>query len=65
MLPQRDAEGRLPAVVEAEQAASVAPVGARPRTPDAARGPAVAGKDPHRGLTDAESAPDVDRDNPT
>jgi hypothetical protein len=28
-------------------------------------GPAVAGTDPHRGMTDAESAPEVDRDNPT
>jgi len=25
----------------------------------------VAGNDPHRGITDAESDPNVDRDNPT
>ena len=36
-----------------------------PHMVDTARGPAVAGHDPHRGLTDAESASDVDRDNPT
>ncbi len=33
--------------------------------PDTARGPAVAGTDPNRGITDVESAPDVDRANPT
>jgi 2-oxoglutarate ferredoxin oxidoreductase subunit delta len=33
--------------------------------PDTARGPAVAGTDPSRGITDVESAPDVDRANPT
>lgn len=33
--------------------------------PDAARGPAVAGTDPAHGITDVESAPDVDRANPT
>jgi hypothetical protein len=36
-----------------------------PKIPDVARGPAVAGNDPHRGITDAESDPNVDRDNPT
>ena len=38
---------------------------ARPHIPDVARGPAVAGTDPHRGITDTESASNVDRDNPT
>ncbi len=33
--------------------------------PDVARGPAVAGTDPSRGITDVESEPDVDRANPT
>jgi hypothetical protein len=48
----------------AEEAAS-ARVKATPHVPDAARGPAVAGTDPHRGITDAESSPSVDRDNQT
>ncbi len=65
VLPKRDAEGHLPAELEAQSKDSQAPVTARPRVPDAARGPAVAGTDPHRGITDAESAPDVDRANPT
>lgn len=65
VLPKRDADGRLPAAVEAQEAASMAPTSHRPRVPDAARGPAVAGTDPHRGITDAESAPDVDRSNAT
>ncbi|MDA8202842.1 MAG: 4Fe-4S binding protein [Chloroflexi bacterium] len=55
------------------QAAGAATTGARPHprvpqrsgTPDTARGPAVAGTDPNRGITDVESAPDVDRANPT
>ncbi len=37
----------------------------RSGAPDTARGPAVAGTDPNRGITDVESAPDVDRANPT
>ncbi len=37
----------------------------RSGAPDTARGPAVAGTDPSRGITDVESAPDVDRANPT
>ncbi|MGC8634939.1 MAG: 4Fe-4S dicluster domain-containing protein [Candidatus Limnocylindrales bacterium] len=37
----------------------------RSGVPDTARGPAVAGTDPNRGITDVESAPDVDRANPT
>jgi 2-oxoglutarate ferredoxin oxidoreductase subunit delta len=64
VLPKRDASGRLPAAEEAEEAVSA--LGAGPvHIPDVARGPAVAGTDPHRGITDTESAPDVDRDNQT
>jgi len=48
----------------AEEVASAAQT-ASPHIPDAARGPAVAGTDPHRGMTDTESAPNVDRDNQT
>ena len=64
VLPKRDEQGRLPP--EAQLAGAVA-AGATTssRVPDVARGPAVAGKDPHRGLTDTESCPSVDRDNPT
>jgi 2-oxoglutarate ferredoxin oxidoreductase subunit delta len=59
VLPARDASGALPADV-------VKPVAhARGHAPDVARGPAVAGTDPHRGMTDTESSPDDDRDNPT
>ena len=55
------------------ESAAAAKVGARPHArtpqrsglPDTARGPAVAGTDPSRGITDVESAPDVDRANPT
>ncbi|HEX8938748.1 MAG TPA: 4Fe-4S binding protein [Candidatus Limnocylindrales bacterium] len=65
VLPKRDAEGNLPAEFAAAQAASTATSTGRPRVPDAARGPAVAGTNPERGITDAESAPDVDRANPT
>ena len=64
VLPKRDENGRLPAAEQAEEVAS-AKVKTTPHTPVAARGPAVAGNDPHRGLTDTESASDVDRDNPT
>jgi 2-oxoglutarate ferredoxin oxidoreductase subunit delta len=60
VLPKRDEAGNLPSGTAAPPAAA----GAH-HTPDVARGPAVAGKDPHRGLTDAESSVDVDRDNPT
>ncbi len=59
----------------AAAAEAAAAEGARPRphprtpqrsgTPDTARGPAVAGTDPSRGITDVESAPGVDRANPT
>ncbi len=64
MLPKRDASGRLPEATEAEEALSARQT-ATPHIPDVARGPAVAGTDPHRGITDTESAPDVDRANPT
>ncbi len=63
MLPKRDASGQLPAENQAEEAVSAQK--SAPHIPDVARGPAVAGTDPHRGLTDTESAPNVDRDNPT
>jgi 2-oxoglutarate ferredoxin oxidoreductase subunit delta len=59
------------AVAGAEQAAATVeprPHGRVPQRsglPDTARGPAVAGTDPSRGITDVESAPDVDRANPT
>jgi 2-oxoglutarate ferredoxin oxidoreductase subunit delta len=61
VLPKRDEQGNLPP----EAAVENAPAGARAAVPRVARGPAVAGTDPHRGMTDAESAPEVDRDNPT
>ena len=64
ILPKRDASGRLPIEIEAQAAMSHARTGV-PHIPDVARGPAVAGTDPHRGMTDTESAPDVDRDNQT
>ena len=64
VLPKRDE-----AVVAAgagRAAASAAGRGhARAPAPQAARGPAVAGKDSARGIDDAESAPAVDRSNPT
>lgn len=68
VLPKRDEAGKLPAAVQAEEAVSARTTAAQsttPHIPDVARGPAVAGTDPHRGLTDTESAPEVDRDNPT
>ena len=63
VLPKRDEAGNLPPEVAAQE--THAPSAARPHLPDVARGPAVAGTDPHRGMTDTESAPSVDRDNPT
>jgi len=63
-LPKRDEAGRLPHGTEAEAAASAVRA-APPHIPDVARGPAVAGTDPHRGMTDTESDPNVDRDNQT
>ncbi len=64
VLPKRDENGLLPQSTQAEEAVSARQT---PPThaPDAARGPAVAGTDPHRGITDAESDPQVDRDNQT
>jgi 2-oxoglutarate ferredoxin oxidoreductase subunit delta len=64
VLPKRDENGKLPPANQAEEAAS-ARNATPPHIPDVARGPAVAGTDPHRGITDTESAPKVDRDNPT
>jgi 2-oxoglutarate ferredoxin oxidoreductase subunit delta len=57
VLPKRDENGSLP-----PEAATAAPVAGAHHVPEAARGPAVAGTDPHRGLTDAESDVDNDRD---
>jgi 2-oxoglutarate ferredoxin oxidoreductase subunit delta len=62
VLPKRDGAGKLPQVTQAEEAASGKSMAA-PHIPDVARGPAVAGTDPHRGMTDTESTPGVDRDN--
>jgi 2-oxoglutarate ferredoxin oxidoreductase subunit delta len=62
VLPKRDENGRLPDAQLAEEAAS-ATHKVTPHIPEAARGPAVAGTDPHRGMTDTESGPNVDRDN--
>ncbi len=63
VIPQRTV-GAAEAVVSAEAGARAR--GRVPgRVPDTARGPAVAGTDPERGITDVESAPDVDRANPT
>jgi 2-oxoglutarate ferredoxin oxidoreductase subunit delta len=65
VLPKRDEAGHLPAEVQAQESAAHTSESARGHIPDVARGPAVAGTDPHRGMTDTESAPAVDRDNPT
>jgi hypothetical protein len=68
VLPKRDAAGKLPEEFVAQEVASARQVSthsAVPHIPDVARGPAVAGTDPHRGMTDTESAPEVDRDNQT
>jgi 2-oxoglutarate ferredoxin oxidoreductase subunit delta len=62
VLPKRDENGRLPDAQLVEEAASAIHK-AVPHVPEAARGPAVAGTDPHRGMTDTESGPNVDRDN--
>ena len=59
------AAGQLPAEIQAQESAPTTSEAAHMHVPDAAKGPAVAGTDPHRGMTDTESAPDVDRDNPT
>ena len=65
VLPKRDASGKLPPVAAAEAAAGHNGRHGHAHTPDAALGPAVAGTDPQRGMTDTESAPTVDRDNQT
>jgi 2-oxoglutarate ferredoxin oxidoreductase subunit delta len=62
VLPKRDESGKLPDAQMAEEAASALRK-STPHVPEAAKGPAVAGTDPHRGMTDTESAPNVDRDN--
>jgi 2-oxoglutarate ferredoxin oxidoreductase subunit delta len=62
VLPKRDESGKLPDAQRAEEAASAIQK-STPHVPEAARGPAVAGTDPQRGMTDTESAPNVDRDN--
>jgi 2-oxoglutarate ferredoxin oxidoreductase subunit delta len=62
VLPKRDENGKLPQAQVAEEAASALKM-APAHVPEVARGPAVAGTDPHRGMTDTESAPNVDRDN--
>jgi 2-oxoglutarate ferredoxin oxidoreductase subunit delta len=62
VLPKRDDAGKLPRATQAQEAVSAKNVAA-PHVPEAARGPAVAGTDPHRGMTDTESTPGVDRDN--
>ncbi len=65
VLPKRDASGKLPPVEAAQAAAGHNGNNRHAHTPDAALGPAVAGTDPQRGMTDTESAPTVDRDNQT
>ena len=60
VLPKRDETGKLPAEVAAQESHGS---DGHQHAPEAARGPAVAGTDPHRGMTDAESEPAVDRDN--
>ena len=73
MLPEATATGAVgEAAGEPAAAARPAPraadsTAARPRVtlPDVARGPAVAGIDPTRGITDLESDRQVDRANQT
>ena len=60
VLPKRDAAGKLPAAVAAEEVHSEAD---HTHAPEAALGPGVAGTDIHRGLTSPEDGPSVDRDN--
>ena len=56
VLPKRDAAGNLPS----ETAALESGGPQHGHVPEAARGPAIAGTDPHRGLTDTETA-DADK----
>lgn len=66
VIPVRTGAAAEPGAGKAEAAArGRARVPGRAGPPDTARGPAVAGTDPSRGITDGESAPDVDRANPT
>jgi 2-oxoglutarate ferredoxin oxidoreductase subunit delta len=65
VLPKRDADGDLPPEIAAQATSSVRWTTSRGHTPDAARGPGVAGTNPTRGITDAESVPREDRANPT
>jgi hypothetical protein len=58
VLPKRNANGDLP--VEVADAASAGK--AHGHVPEAARGPAIAGTDPHRGLTDTEGSDAADAD---
>jgi hypothetical protein len=60
VLPKRDEAGKLPPEVAAE---STSGSNGRQHTPQAALGPAVAGTDPHRGLTHGDSGTATDRDN--
>ena len=60
VLPKRDEAGRLP-----QDTAATVGSAAPHHAPDSARGPAVAGIDPHRGMTDTESNSNVDRNNQT
>ncbi len=65
VLPKRDEQGQLPPEIAAQATSAVHQPSGRGHVPDAARGPAVAGTNPTRGITDAESAPAEDRANPT
>ena len=58
VLPKRDAAGNLPP----ETLAAEGGEDQHGHVPEAARGPAIAGTDPHRGLTDTESAEQTNRD---
>ena len=51
MLPKRDADGNLPVETAAPENAGKA----HGHIPEAARGPAIAGTDPKRGLPDTEA----------
>jgi 2-oxoglutarate ferredoxin oxidoreductase subunit delta len=62
-----EAAARQPAAAARAAPRATDSTGARPRVslPDVARGPAVAGTDPTRGITDRESDREVDRANQT
>ncbi len=59
VLPKRDAAGNLP---EQFDTATAAPAAPGRHVPEAAKGPAIAGTDPHRGLTDTEAPDATDAD---